>query len=401
MWSDDDLVLRRVAIARGGVALVGLLLILAWPSRDSADTALILGGVILAIAATTYFTGRTFEVQRNESHRAVLARTALLTVAGVLMIAWPNVTTRVVGLLIGSALVIMGLGGVYRGFRGGSREVRWRGLAMVLSGVIALLIPESLVNFLLIGVTVAWAADAGFALVSPPPDESAESVPSFASGVLGWFSRFPMDEDQREMVTKKLFFEGAFARDRIWRYAILTALSTAIATLGIFVDSTAVVIGAMLIAPLMTPIMGTAAALVAAWPVRAFRALVMVAGGVALAIAVAWVLTGILAGATEPILSSSQITSRVSPTFLDLLIALAAGAAGAFAVSRSDISDSLPGAAIAVALVPPLSVIGITLRIGEYDDVSGAFLLFLTNLVGMILAGAFVFLLAGYTPVDR
>jgi uncharacterized hydrophobic protein (TIGR00271 family) len=402
VWSADDLVLRRVAIARGAVVLVGMVVVLAWPDRNSATTATILGGVMIAIGATSYFTGRTFEVERNESHRTVLARSALLLIAGLVLILWPNVTTRFVGLLLGAALVVMGLSGIVRGRWGsGSRNLMWRGTAMTLAGVIALVIPESTVNFVLAGIALAWAADAAMALLDAPPEGSDREVPGFAAGVLGWFGRFPMDEDQRELVTAKLFYEGVIARDRIWRYGILTVLSTAIATLGIFVDSTAVVIGAMLIAPLMTPIMGTAAALVAAWPVRAIRALVTVAGGVVLAVLVAWILTGVLAGATDPILSSSQITSRVSPTFLDLLIALAAGAAGAFAVSRADIADSLPGAAIAVALVPPLSVIGITLRIGDFDDVLGAFLLFLTNLVGMILAGALVFLLAGYTPVER
>lgn len=400
-WSEDELVLRRVAIARGAVVLVGMIVVLAWPTRDSDVTATILGGVVIAVAATTYFTGRTFEVQRDESHRTVLARSALLTLAGVVLIAWPDATIRIVGLLVGAVLLVIGLSGIYRGRRTGSREVVWRGLAMTLAGTIVLLVPESTVNVLLMGIAIAWAADAAMALFYPPPEEAEAPVPGFASGILGWFGRFPMDDDQRALVTAKLFFEGTIARDRLWRFGILTALSTAIATLGIFVDSTAVVIGAMLIAPLMTPIMGTAAALVAAWPIRAVRALLIVAGGVVLAIGVAWVLAGVLTGATEPILSSSQITSRVSPTLIDLLIALAAGAAGAFAVSRSDISDSLPGAAIAVALVPPLSVIGITLRIGEFDDVLGAFLLFLTNLVGMILAGSLVFLLAGYTPIDR
>jgi len=401
VWSEDELVLRRVAIARGAVVLVGMVVVLAWPTRDSDITATILGGVVIAIAATTYFTGRTFKVQRDESRRTVLARSILLAGAGAVLIAWPDATIRIVGLLVGAVLFVIGLSGIFRGRRAGLREVKWRGLAMALAGIVALVVPESTVNVLLMGIAIAWAADAVLALLYPPPIETEVPVPGFAVGILGWFGRFPMDDDQRALVTAKLFFEGAIARDRLWRFGILTALSTAIATLGIFIDSTAVVIGAMLIAPLMTPIMGTAAALVSAWPIRAVRALLIVAGGVVLAITVAWVLTGVLTGAADPILASSQITSRVSPTLIDLLIALAAGAAGAFAVSRSDIADSLPGAAIAVALVPPLSVIGITLRVGEFDDVLGAFLLFLTNLVGMILSGALVFLLAGYTPIDR
>ena len=104
------------------------------------------------------------------------------------------------------------------------------------------------------------------------------------------------------------------------------AFSTAIATFGINADSTAVVIGAMLIAPLMIPIMATSASLLMGWTVRATRSLFLVAGGVAIAVAGSWILSRYF-----PVLevtTNSQILSRVSPTTVDLMIALAAGAAG-------------------------------------------------------------------------
>jgi uncharacterized hydrophobic protein (TIGR00271 family) len=173
-----------------------------------------------------------------------------------------------------------------------------------------------------------------------------------------------------------------------------------IATLAILQDSTAVVIGAMLIAPLMTPIMGTAAAIVNGWRGRMSASLALVAVSVAAAIGVAWMIAT-WAPALVPTGQNSQISSRVSPTLLDMAIAIAAGAAGAYATVDERVSASLPGVAIAVALVPPLGVVGVTLRAGLYGDALGAFLLFGTNFVSIILASVLVFFLTGFSPVRR
>jgi uncharacterized membrane protein len=93
--------------------------------------------------------------------------------------------------------------------------------------------------------------------------------------------------------------------------------------------------------------------------------------------------------------------SRVSPTLLDMLIALAAGAAGAYATVDKRVSASITGVAIAVALVPPLAVVGVTLTTGAYPEAFGAFLLFLTNLVSIILAASIVFVLTGFAVIGR
>lgn len=126
--------------------------------------------------------------------------------------------------------------------------------------------------------------------------------------------------------------------------------------------------------------------------------LVVVAVSVAGAIGVAWVVAT-WAPALVPAASNSQITSRISPTLLDMGIALAAGAAGAYATVDDRVSASLPGVAIAVALVPPLGVVGVTLTLGMGGDAFGAFLLFSTNFVSIILASVVVFVLTGFSPV--
>jgi len=177
-------------------------------------------------------------------------------------------------------------------------------------------------------------------------------------------------------------------------------LSVALATLAILQDSTAVVIGAMLVAPLMTPIMGCAAGVVAGWRKRVLESLVVVAISVVASVALAWILSAWIP-ALVPLESNTQVVSRAAPTLVDMAIALAAGAAGAYATVDDRVSSSLTGVAIAVALVPPLGVVGVALEAGRLIQALGAFLLFSTNLVSIILASVVVFALVGLTPIRR
>ena len=194
----------------------------------------------------------------------------------------------------------------------------------------------------------------------------------------------------------KLFFEGQRRRQYRARYYSLCLLSTVIASYGILNGSPATVIGAMIIAPMMTPIMATAAALVMGDTQRDIRSLTLVALGALLVLLVSW-LIGELHSAFNiiSIAGNDQITARIAPRSTDLIIALASGAAGALALSRDDIADSLPGVAIAISLVPPLCVAGLCLAIGEQSAAVGAVLLFLTNFLSILLAGGGVFLLLG------
>jgi uncharacterized hydrophobic protein (TIGR00271 family) len=190
----------------------------------------------------------------------------------------------------------------------------------------------------------------------------------------------------------KLFFEGERRQRYLVRFAVLMFFATVIATGGVIADSTATVIGAMLIAPLMTPILATTAALVMGDGKRAGQSFQLVVSGVIGAILVSMVLS-LLTVKVISFSSNTQIVSRVQPSMVDLIVALAAGAAGAFAMSRDDVADSLPGVAISIALVPPLCVVGISLGNGQWDSAWGAFLLFLTNCLSILLAGGAVFAL--------
>ena len=133
---------------------------------------------------------------------------------------------------------------------------------------------------------------------------------------------------------------------------------------------------------------------------RAGRSFLKVVGGVAGVIFTAWFIGTFLNPTVVSFTSNSAITGRISPSLTDLMIALASGAAGAFAMSRSDVADSLPGVAISISLVPPLCVVGIGLAGGEWGVATGAMLLFLTNFLSILLAGGGVLALLGLSAAS-
>jgi uncharacterized hydrophobic protein (TIGR00271 family) len=210
-----------------------------------------------------------------------------------------------------------------------------------------------------------------------------------------WVRTEDVGDERREALAETLYFEPPGRGQKLAAFWVMLLLSVAIATFAILQDSTAVVIGAMLIAPLMTPILGLAGALVNGWTHRAANSSTLVALGVAAAIALAFVVS-----AWVPDLvsfdSNYQVLSRVEPTFVDMLIALSAGAAGAFATVNARVAASIAGVAIAVALVPPLGVVGVALENQRFEDAFGALLLFMTNFVSIVLAAAGVFVLTGF-----
>lgn len=200
--------------------------------------------------------------------------------------------------------------------------------------------------------------------------------------------------DSGEPIRHKVLYEGADRSARYFRFLMLMGFASAIASLGVIADSTAVVIGAMLVAPLLTPLMGMSLSLVMGWGAELRRATLVAGSGMLVAVVTGFVLAAVFGQGTD-VDANTQIASRISPTLLDLGIALAAGGAGAFALSRSDVSDALPGVAVAIALVPPLAVLGITAQLGTADAAFGALILFGTNALAILGMGAVTFVLTG------
>ena len=176
-------------------------------------------------------------------------------------------------------------------------------------------------------------------------------------------------------------------------YALLTTASL-IASFGLIANSTAVIIGAMLVSPLMTPIIGISLALVVGDTPLLGRALRAEALGVVLAVGIA----AILGMFPLALVVTPEMLSRTEPNLMDLLVAVLAGFAGTYALIDARLSPALPGVAIATAIVPPLANSGLCLAMGAYQGAWGSFLLFFANFLAILLISAITFVAAGMAP---
>lgn len=196
-----------------------------------------------------------------------------------------------------------------------------------------------------------------------------------------------MERDQRRELSLRIA-AGAIADAD---YVIMMGLAATLASLGLLQGSTAVVIGAMLVAPLMSPLIAAGLAL-AQGNGRLFRMGVGVSLiGMALGFGVS-LLVGLANPGYEP---SMEIEARGRPDLMDLGIALASGMAAAYASGRPKVAGTLAGVAIAAALVPPLAVVGIALTNDELVIAYNAAILLVTNLVAIILGAALMYWLLG------
>jgi len=205
--------------------------------------------------------------------------------------------------------------------------------------------------------------------------------------------RATMDE-----IEDGLFISSGDARAKTSQFWVLLVLASVIAAGGVVGDSTPAVIGAMIVAPLATPIYGVALATVTGSRRDLLASLKLLVAGVAVNVLIG-LLLGLVTVQRLPVAANPQILGRTAPTLLDLTVAVAVGIAGSFALVRRDVSNILAGVAIAISLVPVLAVVGITLGSGRLDLAWGAFLLFLTNAAAIIIAGVLVFTAAGYARV--
>jgi len=195
-----------------------------------------------------------------------------------------------------------------------------------------------------------------------------------------------VDQDAKPRIYRQMFDASEIVG---LNYSLELLLSAGIATLGLVLDSPAVVIGAMLISPLMGPILAAGLALASADLYLGLKSLLSIAFGVVISVSFAAGLVWLL-----PFQSAThEILARTTPNLLDLGVALLSGLAGATVVSRGGGGGgitALPGVAIAVALMPPLCTVGFGIGSGfSLAIISGAGLLFLTNL-GAIVASAFL-----------
>ncbi|WP_320170544.1 DUF389 domain-containing protein [Maridesulfovibrio sp.] len=180
-------------------------------------------------------------------------------------------------------------------------------------------------------------------------------------------------------------------------YYLLMSVAVFIAAFGLMADSPAVVIGAMLVSPLMTPIFGLSLGLVRGELPLIRSSMFSLVAGILLGIGGGYVI-GILPVFFDV---THEIVARTTPNLLDMGVAAFAGIAGAVALIDEKVSPVMPGIAIATSLVPPLSASGLCLALGQYSDGWGAFLLFFANFLVILTVASALFCITGFIPVSE
>ncbi len=225
------------------------------------------------------------------------------------------------------------------------------------------------------------------------------------------FEGLPKGETRKELIKRSLpilprastekfqdLFKVLRTNSRIsTAFMVMMILSTLIATFGLFANSSPVIIGAMILAPVIAPIVSFSMGMVRYDVPMLKESFLTITAGTLVSLAFAAGVSIII-----PLrVLTPEIEARLSPTLLDMGIAVSSGIAAAYAHSNEGIAKSLAGVAIAVALVPPLAVAGIGIGWWDWEVFSGAILLYATNLAGIILFGGLTFLLLGFAPFKR
>ena len=180
-------------------------------------------------------------------------------------------------------------------------------------------------------------------------------------------------------------------------FMTLMFLSTLLATVGLYLNSSSVIIGAMLLAPLMQPIVSFSMGVLRGDKSIYISSIKTILIGICIALVSSFLFALIM----PYDLLTNEMQGRLKPTILDLIVALISGVAAAYAKNNEKISGSLVGVSIAVALVPPIAVSGIGLGWFDFDMFYHAFLLFLTNFAGIVFAASLLFLAQGFSPLHR
>jgi len=206
----------------------------------------------------------------------------------------------------------------------------------------------------------------------------------------------PPTKQERKVITEEIIVSASPGFD----FFLLVVLSCSIATMGLITNSPAVIIGAMLVAPLMSPIIGLGLGSIMGNTKLVESALSALLRGAVLAVLLSAIMTVVNRNLPFVALQEipAEVLSRTHPSPIDLVIALAGGLAAAYAMTRPNISAALPGVAIATALMPPLCTVGVGLALERWDVAGGAALLFITNAITIAFAAALVFFLQGFAP---
>lgn len=227
---------------------------------------------------------------------------------------------------------------------------------------------------------------------------NSQPPPSLRVRILHIWSRItrPIDRERRGEVQVRLREAAHPGFD----FFLLVILSCTIATMGLLTDSVAIIIGAMLVAPLMSPILGMGLASITGDGHLLRDSILGVIQGAIVAVIVSFLWTLLNRNLPFILLQDipGEVLVRTNPSPIDLTVAVAGGVAAAYALAQPHLSSALPGVAIATALMPPLCTVGVGLALDRMDIAGGAGLLFVTNAVAIAFAATLVFFSLGFGP---
>jgi len=177
-------------------------------------------------------------------------------------------------------------------------------------------------------------------------------------------------------------------------FYLMITLSVAMATFGAITDSIPVLIGSMLIAPMLYPVLATSLGIVIADTRTLRRSLITLLASILISLVISTLISLFFARGIG--IEHNTILSNIHPSIITSAIAIIAGFGGTLAMLIPSMNETLPGVAIAVTLIPPLSIAGIGIANFNWDLISGALLIFLINVIGIIFAGMIVFSLTRF-----
>lgn len=375
------------------IASAGLLILLG--SLLTEWFALLVGVGLLLLAVV--------DARRLRRHHAGIGswlRPIAFIAAGTALLVLDPDTTGSAGVVVGAVLVVVGFASLWRAVR--SRASRSENVvgALVAFALAALVLLFPATSLRAVSATIGIVLfGVGFALVAMTLSGRVGGDDRPWQAFVLWIRERQYSPKERRELVDTLYFVGDNASARLTRFTTLLLLAAIIATFGVAADNVAVVVGAMLISPITAPIMGISAGILLGLRRRTLLALLTLLGG-----GVGVVALAALIGAIIPSFAlerNNLVSTFASPTLIDLAVALAAGAAGGFATARRDVSNSLPGVAVSLTLVPALATAGLLFQTGAFAFGIGALLTFVTNAVAIVLAAAAAFVLTGFAPLRR
>ncbi len=195
-----------------------------------------------------------------------------------------------------------------------------------------------------------------------------------------------LSEDDKAIAIEKMIAQSRPSKD----FFLMISLSVLMAAFGLIMNNIPVLIGSMLVAPLLSPVLSLSLGFVISDTTLVQRSLITIGKSIVVAVIAAAAATLLFGNSTD------MSSSYMDPSLLHIAVAIVAGLAASFAIVKKELNEMLPGVAIAVALIPPIAMTGVGLAKGSWGAMTGGFIIFLLNVIGIVFAAMVTFSLMNF-----